>query len=185
MELILASKSPRRKEILSRLGYTFKIESKNTDETMDETLDVYQNVMNTAYKKAHAVFLDNKESVVLGCDTIVVLDNKIYGKPKDKEDAIETLKLLNNKTHSVISGVAIILKNKEYKFYVKSDVTFKNNTDKEIEDYVLSGEPMDKAGSYAIQGLGKGLIECYTGSYDNIVGLPSLEVDKILKEVLA
>ncbi len=184
MELILASKSPRRCDILNRLGYTFKILSENTDETMDPNLDVYQNVINTAYAKANAVFLKNSDACVIGCDTIVVYNNKIYGKPKSEEDAINTLLMLNNNTHFVISGVAILTKEKTYKFYVSSEVTFKNNTIEQIKEYVRTGEPMDKAGSYAIQGLGSKLIESYKGSLDNIIGLPSEEVDKILKEVL-
>lgn len=185
MELILASKSPRRSEILTQLGYKFTILSENTDETMDENLSVYENVINTAYKKANAVFLHHKDACVLGCDTIVVFNNKIYGKPIDESDAINTLSLLNNNTHSVISGVVIITEKKTYKFYVESKVTFKNNTLEEIKDYVNTKECLDKAGSYAIQGLGASLIASYNGSLDNIIGLPSEETKKILDEVLA
>ncbi len=184
MRLILASKSPRRKEILTRLGYSFDILSENTDETMDPNLSVYDNVVNTAYTKARAVFDKFSDACIIGCDTIVVYNNKIYGKPKDEEDAYNTLMLLNNNTHSVISGVAIITKEKEYRFYVESFVTFKNNTSDAIKEYVSTGEPMDKAGSYAIQGLGKSLIDSYKGSLDNIIGLPSAEVKKVLDEVL-
>lgn len=185
MELILASKSPRRSEILTRLGYKFSVLSENTDETMDPNLNVYDNVMNTAFTKANAVFKTHEDACVLGCDTIVVFKNKIYGKPKSEADAINTLSLLNNNTHSVISGVAIITKNKVYKFYVESKVTFKNNSLEKIKEYVATLEPMDKAGSYAIQGLGKELIESYSGPIDNIIGLPSKEVKQILDEVLA
>ncbi len=185
MELILASKSPRRCEILTRLGYKFTILSENTDETMDPNLNVYDNVIDTAYRKANAVFMTHKDACVLGCDTIVVFNNKIYGKPKSELDAINTLSLLNNNTHSVISGVCIITKSKTYKFYVESKVTFKNNSIEKIKEYVASLEPMDKAGSYAIQGLGKELIESFSGSLDNIIGLPSKEVKQILDEVLA
>lgn len=184
MKLFLASKSPRRKELLSSKGFVYTIESKDTDETMDKNLSVYDNVLNVSYKKALAVSLDHRDDVVLGCDTIVVYDSKIYGKPKSKEDALETLKLLNGKTHSVISGVAIITPNKEYRFYVESFVTFKNNSLNDLIEYVNTGEPMDKAGSYAIQGIGSKLIKEYSGSYENIIGLPIDEVSKILNEVL-
>ena len=184
MKLILASKSPRRKEILSRLGYEYTIESLDTDETMDPNKDIISNVLEVSYKKAKAVFDIHSNSCVLGCDTIVVYNNKIYGKPKSRVDAINTLKLLNNNTHSVISAVNILTPNKNYSFYVESKVTFKNNTLKEIEEYVDTKEPMDKAGSYAIQGLGAKLIKSYSGELDNIIGLPSKEVDEILKEVL-
>jgi len=184
MKLYLASKSPRRKEILTNAKYEFIIESKETAEIMSDKLSVYQNVLNVSYEKARQVFLDHQDSCVLGCDTIVVYNNKIYGKPKSREDALETLKLLNGNTHSVISGVAIITKDKEYRFYVESHVTFKNNSLSDLIEYVNTNEPLDKAGSYAIQGLGNKLIEGYTGSYENIVGLPIEEVKKVLDEVL-
>ena len=184
MKLFLASKSPRRRELLKNAGFEYSIESKDTDETMLEHLSVYDNVLNVSYKKALAVYNEHKDSCVLGCDTIVVYNNKIYGKPKSKEDALNTLLLLNGKTHSVISGVAIICPNKEYRFYVESFVTFKNNTKEELINYIETGEPMDKAGSYAIQGIGSKLIEKYEGSFENIVGLPIDEVSKILNEVL-
>jgi septum formation protein len=184
MKLILASKSPRRKELLSKAGFEYTIESKNTKEVIDDSLTVYQNVMNVSLEKALAVFENNKDSVVLGCDTIVVFENKIYGKPKDKEDAFLTLKKLSGNTHKVISGVAVITPNKRIQYYCESFVTFKKLSDKEILDYIETNEPMDKAGSYAIQGLGAKLIDHYTGSFNNIVGLPIEEVSKTLKEVL-
>jgi len=183
MKLYLASKSPRRKELLENLGYKFTIESLDTDETMDKNLDVYQNVMEVSFKKAEAVSKLHPNDVVLGCDTVVVYNNRIYGKPHSKEDAFETLKELNNETHSVISGVNIITPTKTYKFYVESHVTFKNNGDDDLMKYIETGEPMDKAGSYAIQGIGSSLIESYTGELNNIIGLPTKEVDEILKEV--
>lgn len=182
--LYLASKSPRRKELLENLGYEFKIESMSTDETMDKNKTVYENVVEVSYRKALAVYNLHKDDVVIGSDTIVVKDNVIYGKPKDSEDAFKTLKVLNGTTHEVVSGVNIITKNKTYSFYVVSHVTFKNNTDQELKDYIETGEPMDKAGSYAIQGIGKKLIESYDGELNNIIGLPTKEVDDILKEVL-
>ncbi len=182
--LYLASKSPRRRELLSNLGYEFIIESMSTDETMDKNKTVYENVVEVSYKKALAVYNNHKDDVVIGSDTIVVYNNQIFGKPKDKEDAFKTLKILNGKTHEVVSGVNIITPKKTYSFYVISHVTFKNNSDEEILDYINTGEPMDKAGSYAIQGLGSKLIESYDGELNNIIGLPTKEVDDVLKEVL-
>lgn len=184
MELILASKSPRRKEILTRLGYNFQIFSLDTDETMDEKLDIKTNVLNVSYKKARRVFDEHSDACVLGCDTVVVFNNKIYGKPKSESDALKTLELLNGNTHEVISAVNIITPIKTYSFTVTSYVTFKNNTQDELKEYIKTKESMDKAGSYAIQGLGAKLISKYEGELDNIIGLPSKEVDEILKEVL-
>jgi septum formation protein len=184
MELILASSSPRRKEILNKFNYSFKVIPSNSDEVMDKKLNVYDNVLNVSYKKAISVFKDHLDSIVLSCDTIVALDGVIYGKPKDKNDAFKMLKSLNNKTHEVISACTILYKDLEYKFYDISYVTFKNNSDSEIEKYIDTKEPMDKAGSYAIQGIGKCLIKDYKGSLYNIIGLPIEKVKPILDELI-
>lgn len=184
MKLILASKSPRRKEILQREGFTFEIVSKNTDETMDANLSPYQNVMNVARKKGEAVASLFPDDVVLSTDTIVCLDGKIYGKPKDRKDAYNILATFSGRTHEVVSGVSIISVNLNMTMYVKSYVTFKKLTPKMIDDYLKIDEPYDKAGSYAIQGEGRNLIEGYSGSLDNIIGLPIEYIKDMLRVIL-
>ncbi|CDE26912.1 maf-like protein FUAG_01541 [Clostridium sp. CAG:307] len=184
MKLILASKSPRRKEILQREGFTFEIVSKNTDETMDANLSPYQNVMNVARKKGEAVASLFPNEVVLSTDTIVCLDGKIYGKPKDRKDAYNTLATFSGMTHEVVSGVSIISKKLNMTMYVKSYVTFKKLTKEMIDDYLKTDEPYDKAGSYAIQGEGRSLIEGYSGSLDNIIGLPIEYIKDMLRVML-
>ncbi len=184
MQIILASKSPRRKELLEQLDLSFEVKSADVDETMDVNIDVYQNVMNVAYSKGLEVFKMNPESLVISADTIVVLDGVIYGKPKDNMDAFMMLTKLNNKTHSVITGVTIINKDQKSVFYVESFVTFKNNTDEEILDYVKTKEPLDKAGSYAIQGIGKCLVDNFSGDLNNIIGLPLDKVKEELKKFI-
>ena len=178
MKLILASKSPRRKEILKREGFTFEIVSKNTDETMDVSLSPYQNVMNVARKKGEA------GASLFSTDTIVCLDGKIYGKPKDRKDAYNTLATFSGMTHEVVSGVSIISKKLSMTMYVKSYVTFKKLTKEMIDDYLKTDEPYDKAGSYAIQGEGRSLIEGYSGSLDNIIGLPIEYIKDMLRVML-
>lgn len=184
MRLVLASSSPRRKELLTKMGYIYIIDAANIDESINIELDPLENVKQLGLKKALAVASLYQDDVVLGCDTIVVLDNEIYGKPKDSEDAFKMLKKLNNKTHLVISGVGIVTKDKKYNFAVTSRVTFKNLTEQEIREYIATGECFGKAGSYAIQGLGKCLIASYEGELDNIIGLPTKEVKEILDGIL-
>ena len=184
MELILASKSPRRKEILEREGFKFKIESKNTDETMDASLTPYQTVMNVARRKGEAVYQDFPNDVILSTDTIVCLDGKIYGKPKDREDAYRTLKAFSGRVHEVVSGVSIISSNLCMTMYVKSYVEFKALTEEMINSYLDTKEPYDKAGSYAIQGEGRKLIQSYKGSLDNIIGLPIEYIKDTLRVIL-
>lgn len=183
MRIILASSSPRRKELLTKAGYDFEIIVKETDEQVNHELSVRENVKQIALKKAEVVHLDNKDAIVIGSDTIVVKDNIIYGKPKDREDAFNTLKLLNNTTHEVISGVAILYKDKVINYSKTSYVTFKNLSDDEINAYIDTGECFGKAGSYAIQGIGSSLVDHYEGEFENIVGLPIKSVSRHLFEL--
>lgn len=179
MELILASSSPRRKDILNEFNYKFNIMVSEADESMDLNKTPVENVLSVALRKAKAIG-EKPDKIVLGCDTIVVLDRKIYGKPHDEKMAFDMLKSLSGNTHSVISGVAIIFNNDVHNFYVESRVKFKNLTDDDINEYIKSGEPFGKAGSYAIQGIGRNLIESYEGSLYNIIGLPIEEIKPIL-----
>lgn len=184
MQLILASGSPRRYEILTEFGYKFKVLVPNVDEKMDENKTPYENVKEVSYKKASAVFNNVKDALVIACDTVVSLDGVIYGKPKDKNDAYRMIETFSGKTHEVISGVTIMSKNKTYNFYTVSKVTFKTLSNEEILAYVSTEEPYDKAGAYAIQGAGRALISHYEGSLYNIIGLPIEDIKPKLVELL-
>lgn len=180
--IILASKSQRRVELLKDAGVSFEVIPSNVLEQIDEQLRPEDNAMKIAKSKALDVFNKNQDKTVIAADTLVVFENKIYGKPETKEEALKMLQTLNNETHNVITGVAIISKDKEDVFYSKASVTFKNLLDVELMEYVETGESFGKAGAYAIQGLGKKLIETYTGDFFTIVGLPLKEVlEKIAK----
>ncbi len=184
MELILASNSPRRREILYSLGYSFKVIPSLFDEK-GVNFPIKDTARELAYLKAKEVFdRENKSDiVVLGADTIVLLEDKILGKPKNREEAFSMLKSLSDKTHLVITGYALISNGKEIKGEVISEVTFNNLSDEYIEEYIDNKRPFDKAGSYGIQD-GYNLVKNLKGSFDNVVGLPSEKIGEILKEIL-
>lgn len=182
-KIILKSSSPRRKELLHNLGYSFDIKVYEVDETIDLFKSPYDNVKELGLKKAMECSDLDYGCILIGCDTIVVLDGVIYGKPKDKDDAYRMLKLFSNKKHQVLSGVGVIYKNHIYSFVVESNVYFKNLTDDDIYDYINTGECFGKAGSYAIQGIGNRLVDHYEGSLNNIIGLPTEELEKVLGEI--
>lgn len=177
--IILASNSPRRREILTSLNINFKCFPADVDENID--LKGNEMVMELARRKAQKVFQSHPEDIILGSDTIVMLNDKIYGKPKDRDDCFNILKELSNKTHSVITGVCIMKRDKTVLFYDEAFVTFKNLEDSDIYDYINTKEPFDKAGGYAIQGIGKRLIKEYKGDFYTIMGLPKEMVRKELK----
>lgn len=178
MELILASNSPRRKDLLKKAGFSFKIISSEFSEKNEN--GGINTAIGNALGKALSVYEKNTDDVVIGADTIVVFKNEMLGKPKDAFDAILTLKKLSGKTHSVITGYAVISKDNVIKGYEETKVTFNDLSDELIEKYVATGLPLDKAGSYGIQD-GFNLVKSYTGSFDNIVGLP---VEKIVPLIL-
>ena len=185
MEIILASQSPRRKEILSLLDIPFKIMVSEADETVAEGLPPYFIAESLSLKKAAAVAKSaDSDVLVIGADTIVVSEGKILGKPKDEQDACQMLCALSGKWHSVISGVTVFHTKslKSESFYVETKVKFSDLSQKEIADYVATGEPMDKAGSYGIQGIGAKFVEKIEGDYFNVVGLPLNELYKVLKK---
>ena len=183
MEIILRSASPRRKELLEKANYKFKIDVADIDETMDATLTPYDNVKRLGLLKASANKEDFYGNILIGCDTIVVFDEVIYGKPIDEQDAYNTLRKLSGNKHQVMSGVGIVYKEKVYNFAVVSDVYFKDLTDEDIWNYINTGECFGKAGSYAIQGIGNILVDHYEGSLENIIGLPIEEVKNVLGEI--
>ena len=185
MDIILASASPRRKEILSLLDIPFKIMVSDADETVDETLPPYFTAETLSLKKAASVAKNvETHALIIGADTIVVSDGKIIGKPTDEQDAFNILKALSGKWHSVISGVTV-LDNKSAKsesFYVETKVKFSNLSDDEINEYIKTKEPMDKAGAYGIQGKGAKFVEEIHGDYFNVVGLPLHKLYTVLKK---
>ncbi len=183
-KIILASSSPRRKELLTTAGLEFEIHVKDVDETIPEGTLHEEAAKMTAKKKAAAVADGFRDSIVIGADTIVVANGKILGKPKDEADAAAMLTMLSGKEHEVITGVCIICDGETETFAQVSKVKFYDLTNAEICEYVATKEPMDKAGAYGIQGLGCTLVERIEGDYFNIVGLPVAEVSRKIKKFL-
>ncbi|MDF0726766.1 Maf family protein [Cytobacillus sp. S13-E01] len=178
--LILASSSPRRKELLSNLHLSFEISVSNIEEIIDPHLTPDQIVLSLAEQKAAEVARNYQADFVIGADTIVVFNNHILGKPKDKEDSFSMLKMLSGNTHEVLTGVAIFHKGNSVTFYEKTEVVFWELTEEEIWEYINSGEPADKAGSYGIQELGSALVKRINGDYFSVVGLP---VSRTIREL--
>ena len=170
--ILLASGSPRRKELLTLLDIPFKTFSTDIDESIPPELDAVEAVEQLAFRKANAAFLTHKDQVVIGCDTIVVLDGAILGKPADHEEAYRTLSKLSGNTHLVYTGVCIMSEGKTICFHEKTSVTFWKLTDTDINKYIESGDPFDKAGSYGIQGKAALFVKEIKGDYYNVVGLP-------------
>lgn len=181
-KLILASHSPRRKELLQKLQIPFDSISSNVDEQLADNLSPEDAVIELATRKASIIAEQYKEAIVIGADTIVVHNGTILGKPKDRTMAKETLESLSGNEHSVFTGVTVIYQGKHQSFYEKTDVTFWELTSKEIEQYLDSDEPYDKAGAYGIQGLGSLFVKMINGDYYNVVGLPISRLNRFLKE---
>ena len=186
-ELILASGSSRRHSLIDQLNLKYRVSVSNIDEaiTTGELPDDY--VCRMAATKADVVFqskTDNysKDQVVLAADTIIVLGKEIIGKPKNVKHANAILKNLSNTRHDVLTALHIKAKEGEYKSLVRSSVKFKLLDDSEIAAYCMTSEPYDKAGAYAIQGAGASLVEYFSGSYTNVVGLPILATYELLKK---
>jgi len=177
--VILASQSPRRIELLKTVIKNFRIVPSKIDEVCDINLSPEENAILLGRKKATWVAKEHPHNLVIGADTMVVLENKIIGKPADAENARQILKQLSGQEHKVITGVAVVHL-KIFSAVSISHVRIKALTQNEINSYVESGEPMDKAGAYAIQGEGSFLVESYSGSYSNIIGLPM----DLLKDLL-
>ena len=183
MEIILASASPRRKEILQNTKLKFDIEKSDIEEVVLENESPEDMVVRLAYEKAFDVAKRNTDRLVIGADTIVALDDEVLGKPKDQKEAYQMIKRLSNKTHKVITGISLInlKENKIIKDYVVSLVTFKDLSEDSIKDYINTNESLDKAGAYGIQGYGALLVKNIQGDYFNIVGLPISRLSDLLK----
>lgn len=177
--IILASKSPRRKELLSLITENFVIKSAEVDESLPKGIQPDKAVEYLSKIKAEP--FRNDEDIIIGADTVVSIDGVILGKPKDRSDAFKMLKMLSGKYHSVFTGVTIIRPDSTKTFSVETRVKFFELTDREINDYLDTGEPFDKAGAYGIQGKGSLLVEKIDGDYFNVVGLPVSTLNKYLK----
>lgn len=183
--IILASASPRRKEILTQAGIEFEVIPSNFDEDSLEFTNIDNYSKALSYHKAIDVHKNHPNDTIIASDTIVVVNNEILGKPKDENDAYRMLSLLSGKKHSVITSVCIIHQNKIDTFLSKSYVTFYKMSDKDIKEYIATKEPIDKAGAYAIQGKAAKYIRSINGDYYTIVGLPIGKVIRSLKKLKA
>lgn len=184
MDIILASKSPRRREILENTKVRFSVKESQIDEIIKVNESPKETVMRLAYEKALEVANSNKDSLVIGADTIVVINEQILGKPKNEEEAYNMIKLLSGKAHYVITGFALInlSLNKKVIDCEVSQVTFKELSEECIKDYINTKESLDKAGAYGIQGYGGLLVKNIQGDYFNIVGLPISKISDCLKD---
>ncbi len=181
--LVLASASPRRKELISFISSDVKIYPADVDESFSEDIPAESVPEILAVRKAKAVSEKFPEDTVIGSDTSVIVDGEILGKPTDALDAKRMLNLLSGKTHKVITGCAIFKNGRSVSFSETTEVTFYNLSEEEIDNYIATNEPFDKAGAYAIQGYGSLLIKGINGDYFNVVGLPVSKLNKILKRI--
>lgn len=179
--IVLASNSPRRKELLEQANVNFIIDSKTIEEVFDQTLPLQEQMQQVAYQKAKALENDYPNDFIIGADTMILYNNLIkIGKPKDRADAKKTLSLLSNTVHQVLTGVTILYCGKKKSFCESTTITFKELTEQNIEEYLNSNEWMDKAGSYAIQGIAKEFVLSIDGDINNVIGLP---VSKLLATI--
>ncbi len=183
-KIILASASPRRKELLEKLGLKFEVAPGNREEDINSGLEPHELVCQLSIIKAKSVAADHKNAVIIAADTIGLIGNKILGKPHTENEARKMLSTLNGKTHTVITGFTVLdsVTNKIITKTVDTKVYIKKLTHSEIEAYVKTGEPLDKAGAYAIQGLGSIIVERIEGDYYNVMGLPLNSLVETLKE---
>ena len=182
MGIILASASPRRRELLSLLGLDFKVIVSETDESIDKSLPVTEEIKRLSYEKAKAAAKVSGDDIIIAADTVVSLDGKIFGKPADKDEAFLTLKTLSGKTHEVITGVTVLKGDKADTRAAVTKVTFRKLSDAEINAYIATGDPFDKAGGYAIQGVSCIFATGISGDHFNVYGLPVSMLAQMLRE---
>jgi septum formation protein len=190
-QIILASESPRRRQLLSEAGFSFDVVSLKVSEIPDKNLNINAQILDIAERKAKAVFARLKSEkqgpfLVLAADTEVIYDESPMGKPSNADDAVRMLKLLSGISHDVKTAVVLMdsVTGKTLSRIETTKVYFKKLSEKEIRDYVATGEPMDKAGAYGIQGQGRALVEKFEGPFDNVVGLPIDTVKEMLSEFI-
>lgn len=200
MRIILASASPRRKELLGQAGYDFEVEVSEVDESVvsgnpremvEQLSEIKAGAVALRYRTGETKNREGEDVLVIGADTVVVLDNCILGKPENEKDALRMLKELSGKAHQVYTGVTLIYCNdgrelKRRSFFECTEVVMRSISDREIRDYIATGEPMDKAGAYGIQGKAAVFISGIRGDYYNVVGLPicrlTEEITKLVNE---
>ena len=185
MKIILASKSPRRREILETMGVSFEIDSADVDESVDNALSPVDAVCEISKRKAEAVGKrhENEECIVISADTVVVIDGRIIGKPKDEKDAFNILKNLSARTHEVYTGFTVSGNGKTKTDFEVTSVHFKELDDDDIKRYIATGEPMDKAGAYGIQQKGNLLVDYIHGDYYYVVGFPISKICVTIREL--
>lgn len=184
MNVILASASPRRCELLKRIYNEFEVIPSSADETVPESVKWDYHAEFLAVRKALQVAENHKDSLVIGCDTVVINNGMVLGKPADENDAYNMLKSLSGNTHSVITGVCFCCNGKSYSFSSETLVSFYELSDEEIRNYIAGGEPMDKAGAYGIQGDGGLFVKGINGDFYNVVGLPVAELNRRIKQFI-
>jgi septum formation protein len=182
MKVILASGSPRRKELLGRIFSEFEICPSSADETVPENTPSDKYAEYLAVKKTSDIAGKNTDSLVIGCDTVVISDGSILGKPSDKKSAYHMVKTLSGRKHSVITGICLCLNGKSMSFSCETIVEFYNLSEDEIKKYISTDEPYDKAGAYGIQGAGGLFVKRIEGDFYNVVGLPVAELSRKIKE---
>lgn len=179
--LILASQSPRRRDLLTMLGLDFTIITADIDETMDETLPLSEAVLQVCQKKAAAVGANHPDDLIIAADTVVEVDGKVLGKPRDPDHARQMLRLLSGRTHHVLTAFCLWRGGVVEAHVEQSEIRFKPLSDGEIDAYVATGSPLDKAGAYGIQEQAAVFVEAITGDYYNVMGLPLCALVKGLR----
>ena len=179
-KIILGSNSPRRRELLAMLGVSFDVVSPTCDEKLNENLSIFDAIIDVSKRKALSIISDD---IVITADTLVVLDDKILGKPFDRDDAFNMLSILSDNTHKVLTAVTIKNRLEIQSFLVETDVTFYKLDNQDINSYLDTSEPYDKAGSYGIQGLGGLFVKQIKGDYYSVVGLPISRLYNKLKNI--
>lgn len=182
MKVILASASPRRRELMNLITEDFTAVSSDADETLPPDIKPLEASEYLAVLKAEAVSCDYPEDIVIGCDTTVIIGDEILGKPRDIAHAEQLLRELSGKTHTVVTGCAIVSGERKHSFSVYTEVTFRSLSDADITAYISTDEPYDKAGGYGIQGKGALLVDKISGDYFNVVGLPVSRLNYELNE---
>ena len=181
-KLVLASRSPRRVELLKEIHQQFEVTPSSIEEVLDIGFRPEENARNIARAKAESIAPNFPDCWVIGADTLVSMDDEIFQKPEDEKDAERILKRLSGREHMVVTGICVVGPKKTLDKTVISKVKIKPLREKEIKDYIATGEPMDKAGAYAIQGKGSFMIRSFSGSKTNIIGLPLDELQTLLKK---
>lgn len=182
-EIVLASSSPRRRELLAKTGFAFTVDPADIDESIDETGDLQQEIARLAWRKASAVAAQHPQAIVIGCDTIVVYDGKKFGKPKDEAEAGNMLRQLQGRSQQIITGLCVLGGPEPIQETTVAEVRLAPMSEQEIAEYVATGEPMGKAGAYAVQGIGGRYVEAVQGDWYSIIGLPLHRVYAILRDL--